>query len=161
MLLNVENWLLVISLLNIAAPGSNNTKLPSNQTCALSLFECWKDVSTLEFVLYERCINVRIRFIWKLIVYSLFVLDFIIFEKLSRLWKNRCKSTNFKTSQVKPPYPQNVTVMFSVPKLIYKWPLVFSRCFWKRFSFILSQKVNHICLTQIISLSIIQVINGK
>ena len=100
-----------------------------------------KDVSTLQFVLYERCINVRIRFIWKLIVYSLFVLDFIIFEKLSWLWKNRYRSTNFKTLQVKPPYPQNVTVMLSIPKLIWKaTSFSFQQMFLKKILFYFESK---------------------
>ena len=50
-------------------------------------------------------------------------MDFILFEKLCWLWKNRCKNTNFKNSQAKTPAPQNVTVTFSVLKLIYEWPL--------------------------------------
>ena len=56
-------------MFNIAVPCNNNTKLPSNQTCAHIRF--WSgDVLMLESVLYDGC-------------YALFVLDFILLEKLS------------------------------------------------------------------------------
>ena len=45
-------------------------------------------------------------------VYALLVLDFILLEKLSYLWKNRGKNTNFKTSQAKPTNPKTLQWRF-------------------------------------------------
>ena len=56
-------------MFNIAVPRNNNTKLPSNQTCAHIRFSSG-DVLMLESVLYDGC-------------YALFVSDFILLEKLS------------------------------------------------------------------------------
>ena len=65
---------LLYAMFNIAVPYNNSTKLPPNQTCA-----------SIRFWSRQKMHNVRICFIGKLTVYALFILGFILLEKLSWL----------------------------------------------------------------------------
>ena len=94
----------------------------------INRWKCKKQDSLLQWASsifprsYLWCGIRRIRFIWQLIIYVLFLLDFILLEKLSWLWKNRCKNINLETSQAKL-LPKIVAVTFSIPKLINEWHL--------------------------------------